>query len=312
MASLPAYAELHCVSNFSFLRGASHPEELVVCAHELGYGALAITDECSLAGVVRAHLAAKEVGLKLLIGTEIRLADGPRLVLLATDREGYGNLSQLITHGRRAAVKGSYRLQRADLEKGLPGCLALLLPDARLQAAEVAWWKARFPEACWLVWERLLGPDDEARLRQVQALGRACGVPLVAAGDVHMHVRARRALQDTLTAIRLGVPVKEAGFAFFANGERHLRPLARLARRNGRYWMAIVPGEFLEFSPEKAAAKARATTPQWPHAFARFKVPAEEFLGEYDSNHIHGVYGDYVEDLVWFCKMAGIEPRVFA
>lgn len=230
MASLPAYAELHCVSNFSFLRGASHPEELVVCAHELGYGALAITDECSLAGVVRAHLAAKEVGLKLLIGTEIRLADGPRLVLLATDREGYGNLSQLITHGRRAAVKGSYRLQRADLEKGLPGCLALLLPDARLQAAEVAWWKARFPEACWLVWERLLGPDDEARLRQVQALGRACGVPLVAAGDVHMHVRARRALQDTLTAIRLGVPVKEAGFAFFANGERHLRPRARLAR----------------------------------------------------------------------------------
>jgi L-fucose isomerase len=88
--------------------------------------------------------------------------------------------------------------------------------------------------------------------------------------------------------------------------------LARLARRNGKYWMAIVPGEFLQFSPEKAAAKARATTPEWPHAFARFKVSAEEFLGEYDSNHIHGVYGDYVEDLVWFCKMTGIEARVFA
>ncbi|MDR7545281.1 MAG: L-fucose/L-arabinose isomerase family protein [Armatimonadota bacterium] len=88
--------------------------------------------------------------------------------------------------------------------------------------------------------------------------------------------------------------------------------LARLARRNGRYWMAIVPGEFLQFSPEKAAAKARATTPEWPHAFARFNVSAEEFLGEYDSNHIHGVYGNYVEDLVWFCKMTGIEPRVFA
>lgn len=88
--------------------------------------------------------------------------------------------------------------------------------------------------------------------------------------------------------------------------------LARLARRNGRYWMAIVPGEFVEFPPAVAAAKARATTPEWPHAFARFRVGADAFLAEYDSNHIHGVYGDWVGDLVWACKMLGIEPRVFA
>src|SRR6266699_1465412 len=105
---LPAYAELHCLSNFTFLRGASHPEELVKRAAALGYRALALTDECSLAGAVRAHVAAKDVGLPLVIGSEIRLQDGPTLVLLATDHEGYGNLSDLITRGRCRAKKGSY------------------------------------------------------------------------------------------------------------------------------------------------------------------------------------------------------------
>src|SRR5687768_12920030 len=128
-ASLPAYAELHCLSNFSFLRGASHPEELVERAETLGYSALAITDECSLAGVVRAHVAAKEHKFKLIIGTECRIADGPRVVLLATDRESYGNLSQLITTARRRSEKGSYRVAWDDFEAGLDGCLALLVPD---------------------------------------------------------------------------------------------------------------------------------------------------------------------------------------
>ncbi|MGH8698307.1 MAG: PHP domain-containing protein, partial [Burkholderiales bacterium] len=99
---LPQYAELHCLTNFTFLRGASHPEELVARAAALGYAALAITDECSVAGVVRAHIAAKDHGLKLLAGTEIALADGPKVVLLATNRAGYGNLSELITKGRRS------------------------------------------------------------------------------------------------------------------------------------------------------------------------------------------------------------------
>jgi len=126
---MPAYyAELHCLSNFTFLRGASHPEELVQRAAALGYQALALTDECSLAGVVRAHVAAREAGLKLIVGSEIRLADGPKLVLLAMDRNGYGNLAELITRGRRKAAKGAYHLQRRDLEQGVPGCAALWLP----------------------------------------------------------------------------------------------------------------------------------------------------------------------------------------
>ena len=125
---MPDYAELHCISNFTFLRGASHPEELAQCAAELGYTALAITDECSVAGVVRAHVAAKQAGLKLLIGSEFRLDDGLRFVLLAQDREGYANLCQLITLGRRAASKGNYHLTRDDLAQGVSNCLALWLP----------------------------------------------------------------------------------------------------------------------------------------------------------------------------------------
>src|ERR1700751_2381189 len=122
------YAELHCISNFTFLRGASHPEELVARAHELGYAALAITDECSLAGVVRAHVEAKKCGLRLLIGSEFRLDDGLRCRPLAPDRASDGKLAALIPRGRRSAVKGSYRLTRADIAAGLTGCLALWLP----------------------------------------------------------------------------------------------------------------------------------------------------------------------------------------
>src|SRR2546430_17292165 len=122
------YAELHCISNFTFLRGASHPEELVARAQELGYAALAITDECSLAGIVRAHIEAKKYGLPLIIGSEFRLDDGLRLVLLATDRRSYRRLSPPITPGRRRAGKGSYRPAPADLGGGVDRCLGLWVP----------------------------------------------------------------------------------------------------------------------------------------------------------------------------------------
>ncbi len=228
---LPQYAELHCLTNFSFLRGASHPEELVARAAALGYAALAITDECSVAGVVRAHVAAKDHGLKLLIGTEIALADGPKLVLLATNRAGYGNLSELITKGRRSAAKGSYRLTRVDLDEGLGDCLALLVPDPTIGDPEHAHWLAeRFPGRAWIAAELHCGPDDRARLAGLRELACAAGIPLVAAGDVHLHVRSRRRLQDVLTAVRLGKPVRECGHALFPSGERHLRLRMRLAQ----------------------------------------------------------------------------------
>ncbi len=242
---MTAYAELHCLSNFTFLRGASHPEELVARAHELGYAALALTDECSLAGIVRAHTAAKGCGLKLLVGSEIRCTEGPRVVLLATDRSGYGRLSSLITQGRRHAVKGRYRLAFADICTGLSGCLALLLPDPPPSLEQARALAAGFPGRSWLAVELFRGPEDAGRLARLSVLGEEAGLMLVAAGDVHMHTAERRPLQDVLTAIRLGVPVFGAGAELYPNGERHLRAQADLAR--------VYPAQLLEQSLAIAA-----------------------------------------------------------
>jgi error-prone DNA polymerase len=248
-----SYAELHCVSNFSFLRGASHPEELIVRAHELGYAALAITDECSLAGVVRAHIEAKQCGLPLIIGSEFRLEDGLRFVLLATDRASYGQLSALITRGRRNAVKGSYRLTRADVAEGVVGCIALWLPSRSPQVEEARWLETRFPGALWIAAERLLEADDAERCEKLIAIAGATGLPVAAAGDVHMHARERRALQDTLTAIRLKTTVAQAGYALHPNGERHLRPLETLRRLYPEAWLAetLAIAERCRFSLEE-------------------------------------------------------------
>jgi error-prone DNA polymerase len=266
------YAELHCISNFTFLRGASHPEELVARAKEEGYAALAITDECSLAGVVRAHIEAKKCALKLVIGSEFRLDDGLRLVLLATDRESYGNLAALITRGRRSAVKGSYRLSRADLSDGVAGCLALWLPGRIPDADEARWLKPRFPQALWIAVERLLDADDAARCADLAEIASTTGLPLVAAGDVQMHGRDRRALQDTLTAIRLKTTVAQAGHALHPNGERHLRPLATLERIYPSAWLA----ETLAI-----AGRCRFSLDELRYEYPEEIVPADETPAAY-------------------------------
>jgi error-prone DNA polymerase len=227
------YAELHALSNFSFLRGASQPEELVAQAKRLGYRALAITDECSLAGAVRAHVAAKEHGLPLVVGTELVCIDELKLVALAADRTSYGAMSRLISRARRAAVKGRYALARADLEAALDGCLIIWLPGAartmqQRYEADGRWLRERFAGRLWIGVELLTGGFDKRRLELLEALGQTLDIPCVAAGDVHMHRRRRRALQDVLTAIRLNTPLQAAGYAVFPNGERCLRPLSRL------------------------------------------------------------------------------------
>jgi error-prone DNA polymerase len=228
MGCLPDYAELHCLSNFSFLRGASQPEDLVARAAQLGYTALAITDECSLAGIVRAHVAAKQAGLKLIVGSELGLEDGLRLVLLAPDRRAYGALSALITTGRRRAKKGSYSLSRQDLEAHLQdGLLVLCLSGSE---DDFFWIKEKFPDRSWLAVELHHGANDFQKLKKLEEISARTGLPLVAAGDVHMHLRSRRRLQDALTAIRLRKPVARCGKALYPNGERHLRLRARLAQ----------------------------------------------------------------------------------
>ena len=307
----PAYAELHCVSNFSFLRGASHAEELVAQACALGYTALAITDECSLAGVVRAHSAVKKSApgktpdgkrpgeklpdnpLKLIIGSEIRLDCGLRFVAIARNRAGYARLSRLITRGRRKAEKGSYSLCRADVEEFLgdgatpasgenvaEGTLVLWLPLLQAGAlgedAQALWLRDHFAGRTWVAVELLRDGRDRERLEVARSLGEAHELPLTAAGDVHMHVRERRKLQDALTAVRHGVTVAEAGERLHANGERYLRERERLAR--------LYPPELLA-ETVKIAALATFSLDELRYEYPHELVPA----GETAASHLRNL-----------------------
>jgi error-prone DNA polymerase len=201
-----SYAELHCISNFSFLRGASHPEELVAEAARQGYRALAITDECSLAGVVKAHVAAREHGLHLIIGAEFHLDGELLLVLLAPDRRAYTELSGLITLARRRSPKGEYALGLRDFEVNARHCLAIWLPGAAaiepLQRQGEAL-GTLFAGRLWLGVELLLGAGEQQRYLRLYQLAARLGLPMVACGGVEMHVARRKALADTLCAIRL-------------------------------------------------------------------------------------------------------------
>ncbi|WP_166432732.1 error-prone DNA polymerase [Luteimonas yindakuii] len=226
--SLPAYAELHCLSDFSFLRGASSAEQLFARAAQCGYEALAITDECSLAGIVRALEASEATGLRLIVGSEFRLLDGLRFVLLVENAQGYTQLCRLITSGRRAGSKGTYRLSRADVDAmfadATSGVFALWLPGDKPDAGEGSWLQRVFGHArTHLSVELHRERDDAQRLQDLLALSDALGMPALASGDVHMATRRERIVQDTLTAIRHNLPLAECGAHLFRNGERHLR-----------------------------------------------------------------------------------------
>lgn len=231
LPDLPAYAELHSISNFTFLRGASHPEELVRRAHELGYTAIAITDECSLSGVVRAHVEAQKHAIQLIIGSEFTLEDGLQLVLLATCRKSYGRLSQLITRARRQAGKGTYSLSRSDIEHHLPaGCLVLWKIKTDSPPEQGLWLARMFPGAVWLAVSLRRNAQDSRLLLHASALARQCDLPQVACGAVTLHHPSRRFLRDVLSAIRLNTPLSDLGFKLPANAEQHLRPRAHIQR----------------------------------------------------------------------------------
>lgn len=244
---LPGYAELQCFSNFTFLRGASHAEDLIERAAELGYTAIAITDECSLAGIVRAHVAAKDANVSLIVGAHFQLtnADGSlalSFTALAQTREGYGNLSELITLARTRTAKGSYLLTPDDLARpkgeyshlrGLPECLVILSPEFPAKEdrldAQVEWLSSTFEGRCWVGLTLHARAMDDIHRGIVQYVAEKYLVPVVATGGVTMHVRSRKPLQDTLTAIRLNRSIAECGFELAQNAEQHLRSRLRLA-----------------------------------------------------------------------------------
>jgi error-prone DNA polymerase len=247
-----SYAELHCISNFTFLRGASHPEELVERANDLGYAGLALTDECSLAGVVRAHGAAKELPLRLVVGSEFRVAETFKVVVLARDRQSYGALSHLISLARMDARKGEYHIdgERMAAELCASSCLVLWVPGIDQNPAEGGWLKERFDGRLWLAVEYSSRGSVKNTFAAACTLAKALALPMVASGNVHMHVRKRRVVQDTVTAIRLGKPLSRSGFALHPNGERYLRTIEALERIYPRALLdeSIAILERIEFS----------------------------------------------------------------
>jgi error-prone DNA polymerase len=320
---LPEYAELHCLTNFTFLRGASQPRELVEQAIQHGYRALAITDECSLAGVVRAFSAlnehdeprrkaydeavreARERGgevaaaavakldpfmpsLHLLIGSELTLVGKDEagetpfctLVALAMNREGYGNLCELITLARSRAEKGHYRVHPDDFTDPEPGfehlkylrdCVLLLVPQRTATLAQTlraAHWLAGFAaERAWLVLELWQTGGDDTQIEALRYVSQETGLPLVAAGGVLMHARSRKPLQDTLSAIRIGQPLSACGRALEPSAERHLRSRVRLG--------ALYPRESLDATLD-VARRCTFSLAELAYEYPEELVPAGE------------------------------------
>jgi DNA polymerase III alpha subunit len=230
-APVPGYAELQVTSNFSFLRGASHPDELVVTAAALGHQAIAITDRNSLAGIVRAHHAAKTIGIRLVIGVRLDLADGASLLAFPEDRAAYGRLTRLLTLGKRRAPKGECHLDYADVAAHGEGQILVVLPPNEGDVAEFAARAAAdFRGRAYLAAHHLYRGDDSRRLARLAEIADKTGLPLLATNDVHYHVPERRPLQDVVTCIREHCTIAEAGFRLAAHAERHLKPASEMAR----------------------------------------------------------------------------------
>lgn len=236
------YAELHCLSNFSFLRSASHPEELVHTAQELGYQAIAITDECSFAGVVKAHVAAKEANIKLIIGSEFYTDCGAHCIALANTKQAYSEISALITLARRRSEKGRYHVRLQDLIHNLRQTLLIYKPryestlNKEADTSEchdnnrLALLSPHFEQRLWLGISLLYRNQEAPYYRHCVNLSRSFGIPLLASGEVLMHSRKRKPLHDLLTAIDHNTQVQNLGEALCSNAQNHLRPLHKLAR----------------------------------------------------------------------------------
>lgn len=242
------YTELQVTSNFSFLRGASHPEELVTQAAEYGYAAIAITDRNTFAGIVRAHAEAKKKGIRLIPGCRLELLDGPPLLAYPTDRDAYARLSRLLTKGNLRAEKGECHLYKQDVYEHATGIKFIVLPPATLNEqfdldpsfeGALKEYKSIFSENLYLAASRRYAGNDQKYLYRLWELSKALNVPLIATNDVHYHVPQRRELQDVLTCIREKCTIYTAGFKLHPNAERYLKPIPEMQRLFRQYPHAI-------------------------------------------------------------------------
>ncbi|WAJ71635.1 error-prone DNA polymerase [Catenovulum adriaticum] len=238
------YAELFCQSNFSFLTGASHPQELVLQASFLNYSALAITDECSVAGIVKAHTAIKQhkLGIKLIIGSLFKLTPSFEFILLCPNRQAYAELCRIISNARRRSEKGEYQLEQWDL-MSVKHCLCIWLPDKKPeQQAEnenrARWLLQYHSSRLWIGCQRHLVHDEKYSLQYSSALAERWNIPVVACGGVLMHTANRLPLQHTLTSIKRLVPVEQLGHQLLSNSERCLRSLNKLEKLYPSDWLA--------------------------------------------------------------------------
>jgi error-prone DNA polymerase len=236
------YAELAVATNFSFLRGASHAEELVETAKALGLSAIGVADRNTFAGVVRAHVAAKEFGMRLVVGTRLVTEDGFEVLAYPQDRAAFGRLCRLLTRGNRRAKKGQCHLGLRDVLEFSEGQIFIAMPPEKLTPAfrdSLENLSRHAPARTYLSASWLYGARNAKRLAQLDALGSVANAPLLATNDVHYHTPERQILQDVLTCIREKTTIAEAGFRLAANAERHLKPPAEMARLFARYPQAI-------------------------------------------------------------------------
>jgi len=298
--SVPGYIELQVTSNFSFLEGASHPAELVSEAAALGHAGSALADRNTLAGVVRAHVAAKELEIPFHPGARLMPEDGPALIAYPTDRAAYGRLCRLLTLGKRRAPKGECRFTTAEMLDHAEGQLILALPPDRLDHGFADWLKRlalRFPGSVHLAAPYRYDGLDPRRLARLADLALAAEAPLVATNDVHYHRPDRRLLQDVLTCVRAGTTIAAAGHLLAANAERHLKPADEMARlfhgHEPAVWRSVEILRRCRFSldelryeyPEEITGEGR--TPQqelehqtWAGAALRYPAGVPEGVGE--------------------------------
>ena len=332
-APITGYAELQAVSNFSFLRGAAHPEELVDTAAALGHHALAIADHNTLAGVVRGHVAARAHDLRYVVASRLDLVDGPSVLALPQDRAAYGRLSRLLSLGKRRATKGNCHLTHDDLAALGGGHHLLVLPPARpdaVFAGHLDRFSALFRGQCWLAGHLLYGGRDRAWLAHLAELARRHRAPLVATGAVHYHVPERRPLQDVLTCVRHHCTIDDAGYRLAANAERYLKPPAEMARLFRDYPAAVARtveiADACRFSldalryeyPDELTAAGRDVQAElahraWQGAAWRYPdgLPAKvKVLIDHELNLIAKLdYAPYfltVDDIVRFAREQGI------
>lgn len=316
-----AYTELQATSNFSFLRGASHPEELVEHAAALGYSALAITDRNSLAGIVRGHIAAKKHGIRLIPACRLDLMDGPSLLAYPTDKAAYGRLCTLLTKGNRRTEKGQCQLDKTDVYAHCEGMKFIVVPPETLTATfeleslflqQVEEYREAFGGAVYLGATRAYRGDDSKKLFRLHQLAGRLDMPLVALGDVHYHDPGRRELHDVLTCIREKCTIHNAGFRLHQNAERHLKPIGEMQRLFRQYPDAIACTQEIaracRFSldeleyvyPHELTSGGR--TPQQELVHLTWKGAEEKF---------DGAVPDHVRDTIAM-ELAFIEKRNYA